>query len=97
MAGLAVRAGKAVFGTAACEKGIKKRTIKLLLLQKGLSDSSVNHFFMLCKTADVNMLMVDEDERLGDAVGRPEIMVLGITDKRFAEQIKYNIVGGSGI
>lgn len=91
-----MRAGKAVFGTASCEKSLKKGAVQLLLLQKGLSESSVDHFLKLCKEADVKILMVDEDERLGDAAGRSGIMVLGITDKRFAEQIN-SIIGGSGI
>lgn len=70
--------------------------MQLLLLQKGLSDSSINYFYTLCKTAGADILIVDEEQRLGDAAGRPGVMVMGITDKRFAKQIKCNIDGGSG-
>ncbi len=94
MAGLAVRAGKAVFGSAACEKGIRHNKIRLLLLQEGLSSSSKRNFEEMCSRFGICTLTVNEQTRLGDAVGKPGIMVLGITDKRFADAIRNLMDGG---
>lgn len=90
-----MRAGKALFGTAACERGIKRQSVQLLLLQRGLSDSSRKHFETLCGRYDVRMITVEEEGRLGAVIGRPGIMVLGITDHGFAKTIIKQIDGGS--
>jgi ribosomal protein L7Ae-like RNA K-turn-binding protein len=97
MVGLAFRAGKTLAGTAACEKGLKHRKIYLLLLQEGLSPSSRKGFLELCENTGVEVITIGNGDRLGDAIGRPEIMVLGVTDKRFAHAIRNNYVGGSGL
>ena len=96
MVGLAVRAGKALFGSAACEKGLKSKCIRLMLLQNGLSASSERRFKELCARYGVRALTIEGEGRLGAAIGRPGIMVLGITDQRFADAIRNNIDGGSG-
>jgi len=97
MVGLAYRAGKTLVGTAACEKGIKHRKIYLLLLQDGLSSSSERRFSELCVNAGVKVIRIGSGDRLGDAIGRPGIMLLGVTDKRFADAIRNNYDGGSGL
>ena len=94
MVGLAARAGKVIYGTAACEKGLNKGKIKLLLMQNGLSDRSVNHLVALCNAACVEYIVVDE--RLGIPAGKEGIMVIGITDYRFAKRIKQIFECGSG-
>jgi len=97
MIGLAFRAGKTLAGTAACEKGLKHRKIRLLLLQEGLSPSSRKGFLALCENFGVEAITIGSGDRLGDAIGRPEIMVLGITDRGFANAIRNNYDGGSGL
>lgn len=96
MVGLAFRAGQTLAGTAACEKGLKQRRICLLLLQEGLSESSRKGFLELSQHAGVKVLTISGIDRLGRAIGRPGIMVLGVTDKRFADAIRNNFDGGSG-
>ena len=86
--GLAHRAGKTLTGTAACEIGIKRRKLKLLLLQEGLSQSSRKRFINLCEKNNVDVLIVSGYDGLGSAIGREGIMVLGITDNGFADKIK---------
>ncbi len=97
MVGLAFRAGKTLAGTAACEKGLKHRNIRLLLLQDGLSSSSRKRFLELCENTGVKVITIGNGNTLGDAIGRPEIMVLGITDRGFADAICNNYDGGSGL
>lgn len=97
MVGLAFRAGKTLTGSAACEKGIKQRRIVLMLLQEGLSASSKRGFTELCERTGTKVKTVDAEYRLGDAIGRPGIMVLGVIDKGFADAIIDKLDGGSGI
>lgn len=94
--GLAHRAGKTLAGTAACEEGLKRRKVKLLLLQEGLSPSSEKKFTYMCCKNNVDVLTVSGYDRLGPAIGRPDIMVLGITDDGFARTIKNILIGGQG-
>ena len=96
MVGLAVRAGKVLFGTAACERGIQSKSISLLLLQNGISASSKRHFEELCRKSGIHALTIDGEGRLGAAIGRPGIMVAGIADIRFADAVRNIIDGGSG-
>jgi ribosomal protein L7Ae-like RNA K-turn-binding protein len=87
--GLAHRAGKTLAGTAACESGIRRGAVKVLLIQEGLSPSSIDKFKHLCDKNKVDVLVVNGYDRLGLAIGREEIMVIGITDSGFTEKIKY--------
>ena len=75
-------------GSAACEWGIRRRKICLLLLQEGLSAPSKKKFSDLCSHFHVDVLTISGYDRLGQAIGRSGIMVLGITDSRFAGTIK---------
>ncbi len=97
MAGLAYRAGKALAGSAACEKGLKFGQVHLLLVQQGLSEGSLEYFSGLCERVHAKTLMVGKEDDLGKAIGRPGVMLVGITDTGFANAIKNNYLGGSGI
>ncbi len=67
-----------------------------MLLQEGLAPSSKKTFNELCERTRTKVITVREQDRMGDAIGRPGIMVLGITDKRFADAIINKLDGGSG-
>lgn len=95
MVGLANKAGKTLLGTAACESGIRKGKLRLLLLQQGLSPSSIDRFRSLCEKNKVDVLIVSGYDGLGRAAGRPEIRVVGITDAGFAKKIKSMLVVGA--
>lgn len=95
-AGLALRAGKALVGTAACEKGIRRGQIRLLLLQQGLSAGSERRFIRLCERFGTQTVHIDGCDSLGRAVGRAGIMILGITDQGLADKIKTICDGGKG-
>jgi ribosomal protein L7Ae-like RNA K-turn-binding protein len=95
--GLAYRAGRAMTGTAACEEGIKQGKIKLLLMQHKLSEGTVEHFTQLCDRFGVQTKMMEDD--IGRAIGRPEIMLIGVTDQGLADAAMNIIDGvkGSGL
>ena len=68
-----------------------------MLLQEGLSPSSMQTFLELCERTGTKFKIINTEDHLGDAIGRPGIMVLGITDKNFADAITEKLDGGSGL
>ncbi|MGI5850238.1 MAG: L7Ae/L30e/S12e/Gadd45 family ribosomal protein [Christensenellales bacterium] len=92
--GLAYRAGKTLVGTAACEAGIRKGKVRLLILQDSISRTTKKKFVDLCSRFDIDVLTLNGYDRLGLAIGRAEILVIGITDRGFAGAIKNTIDGG---
>jgi len=97
MVGLAYRAGRVLAGSAACEKGLKQKKICLLLVQQGLSEGSLKGFAELCRRGGAEMLVISPEHDLGRAIGRPNVMLAGITNAGFAKAIENNYHGGSGI
>jgi ribosomal protein L7Ae-like RNA K-turn-binding protein len=92
---LAYKAGRALAGTAACEKGIRKGEVRLLLMQRGLSEGTMEHFTGLCRKYNVEIRTVEKG-RIGEAIGRPEIMLIGIVDRRLADAARDIIDGAKG-
>ena len=97
MVGLAFRAGKVMSGSMACEKGLDRHRICLLMIQQGLSENSVKQFTGLCARSGAEWLIINASDDLGASIGRPGVMLVGITDIGFAQAIKNNYHGGSGI
>ncbi len=97
--GLAYRAGRALAGTEACEKGIKRAQVKLLLMQQGLSEGTMERFIKLCGKYRVEARVMDGKQSLGSAIGRPEVMLVGVTDQGLADTARNIIDGvkGSGL
>ena len=97
--GLAYRAGRALAGTAACEKGVKTNEVRLLLMQRELSEGTKERFLRFCEERGVKVRVVDEPGSIGRAIGRPEIMLVGVTDQRLANAARNIIDGvkGSGL
>jgi ribosomal protein L7Ae-like RNA K-turn-binding protein len=97
--GLAYRAGRVLTGTAACEKGIKRGQVQLLLMQKGLSEGTIGHFMQLCSQYGVETRVIEEPGSVGRAIGRPGIMLIGVTDQGLANAARNIIDGvkGSGL
>lgn len=93
---LAFRAGRALAGTAACEKGIKKGNVCLLLMQQGLSKGTVEHFLQMCAKYRVEARIVEEEYHIGRAIGRPNILLVGVTDQGLADAARNIIDGAKG-
>jgi len=87
--GLAHRAGKTLAGSAACEKGIRRGKVRLLLVGESMSDGSKRSFARLCERCGVEM--IETPQPIGKAIGRADVMVIGITDQGFATTIVKNV------
>jgi ribosomal protein L7Ae-like RNA K-turn-binding protein len=94
--GLAFRAGRALAGTAACEKGVKSRDVYLLLMQRELSEGTKEKFLRICERNGTMVRTVEEPGAVGRAIGRPEVMLVGLTDKGLAEAARGIIDGVKG-
>ena len=91
--GLAYRAGRALAGTAACEKGIKNGEVRLLLMQRELSEGTREKFLRFCERNGTVVRLVEEPEALGRAIGRPEIMIVGLKDRGLANAARSMMDG----
>lgn len=98
MVGLCAKAGKIVFGAQACEKGIKKGKIKLLLIDSCASDNTKKDFMDACAYYDVPFIVNDSQKTIGEATGKPANKVFGILcpgfSKRLIEIHQDKISGG---
>lgn len=86
MLGLCARAGKLISGEKACLQSIRAGGVYAVLLDAGAAGNAVKSITDACTYHKVVLLRAPEFE-LGDAIGKPGRMVVGITDQRFAERI----------
>ncbi len=98
MVGLCAKAGKIIFGAQACENGIKRRKIKLLLIDKVASDNTKKDFVDMCTYYNVPLIVGDSQKTIGEATGKPANKVFGIVcpgfSKRLIEIHQDKISGG---
>lgn len=85
--GLTKRAGKLSEGYNKCEEIIKRKKVYLLILSKEVSANTREMFLKLCKDKNIEVLQHYSNIELGEAVGRPEINVLCVTDKQMGEKL----------
>lgn len=93
MLGFAKKAGKITSGEGITLENLKNGRVKLVILA---SDSSNNTSKRIKDKASYRNIQVIEDldrYEIGNAIGTEERVVVGITDKNFADSIK-KIVGG---
>ena len=86
MLGLCARAGKLISGEKACLQSIRAGGVYAVLLDAGAAGNAVKSITDACTYHNVVLLSAPEFE-LGDAIGKPGRMVVGITDRGFAERI----------
>ena len=98
MIGLCAKAGKITFGAAACEIGIKRGKIKLVLIEDAASLNTKKSFMDACAYYNVPVIINDLPKTIGEAAGRPANKVFGIVcpgfSKRLMEIHQDKISGG---
>lgn len=85
--GLAKRSGNLVEGYNKCEEIIKRRKVYLVILSMDVSTNTKDMFIRICKDKNIEILQHYSNTELGEAVGRPEINVLCITDRHMSEKL----------
>lgn len=85
--GLAAKAGTVISGSAACENGVRRGKVYLVLLDGGASQNTVKDFTNLCKYYKIELLKLDDENMLANSIGKAGIKVAGITDENMAREI----------
>jgi ribosomal protein L7Ae-like RNA K-turn-binding protein len=99
MLGFAMRAGKVVIGTdIVCRTLPKARRIKIVLVSAGASESTKNKVIGKCGFYSVESRIIDLDTaELGRLLGKTYApAVIGITDERFASEIRSALTESDG-
>ena len=70
--GLATRAGKVITGIELCEKAVKSKKAKLVIITKETAKSTIDLF----KSANVPVICVESKEKLGSFTGKERKMLM---------------------
>lgn len=95
--GLAMRAGKLVTGDELVLKSIRSREAKLVIVAGDASANTQKKFRDKCGTYNIPLIIGFDRETLGRSVGKPERVVLAITDPGFTEMIRKAILKTSEV
>lgn len=87
MVSLAKKAGRIMSGSDVCEKGIKSNKIDLLIISEDASEGTKKNFIDACKYRNIDFRIFGERAELGKAIGRDEIVIIGICDTGFSDAI----------
>lgn len=85
--GLAAKAGKVKTGEEVVLQHIRNHTVFLVLLAKDASKNTMKKIRDKSSYYHVPCLIVGERQMLGAAIGKKSRVVVGITDKGFAERL----------
>ena len=99
--GLAMRAGKVVYGEESARDAVFTRHVALLLLAKDAGANTVRSFERLAENRSIPLLKLpDSKESIGSAIGKGFCSVVAVTNKGFAESISAKVsnhIGGGRI
>ena len=85
--GIAKKAGKIVSGYNKCEDAIVHRKIYLLIISEEVSENTKNKFNNYCLKYKIPILSGSTKEDMGNYTGSSEINLIGISDKKIADQL----------
>lgn len=94
MLGIAKKAGKVVSGGFLCEKAVKSRQARLVILAGDAQKNTVSTISNKCTFYNVPFGFYGTKETLGHAIGKEERSCVAITDQGLADSI--NKLLGSG-
>ncbi|AWB44340.1 50S ribosomal protein L7ae [Paenibacillus sp. CAA11] len=95
--GLAMRAGKVVSGDEIVLKAIRSKEAKLVIVAGNSSLNTQKKFRDKCGTYKVPLLIGFDREHLGASVGKPERVVLALTDQGFANLLRKTVSNTSEV
>jgi len=85
--GFCARARSCQFGSEAVRSGVRSGKVKLILADEGLSPRSMKDVKDMSNYYRTPLLVCGPEGRLGKAVGKGSHMVVGITDRGFADRL----------
>ena len=85
--GLCNKTGGLVSGEMACEKAIKTKKTKLVIISEDASSNTLDKFIRQCINAKVAYIIAGCKELLGRSIGKSSRTVIAINDERFSNMI----------
>lgn len=89
--GLAMRAGKVVSGEDLVLREVRSKKALLVILSQDAAKNVEKKITDKCNTYQVPLLRFGTRQELGLAIGKPERVVIAITDPGFAQMIQQSI------
>ena len=88
MIGLAKRAGKITSGAPLCEKAMKTKKSKLIIIATDISQNGKKSITDACKYNEIKYIEYSNKESLANAIGVDGFRTVGsVNDKSFADAI----------
>ena len=85
--GIAQKAGKVVSGGFLCEKAIKSREAKLVIIAEDAQKNTVSTISNKCTFYHIPFSFYGVKETLGHAIGKQERSCVAVTDQGLADSI----------
>ena len=85
--GLCNKAGGLVSGEMACEKAIKTKRARLVIISEETSSNTQNKFIKQCISSEIDYMITGRKDLLGRSIGKSSRTVIAITDERFSNMI----------
>lgn len=85
--GLIKRSGNLIEGYSKCNDVKFKNSIRLFIISPNASDSTRGKFINRCTENNIPYIEDFSKEELGEALGRLEVMILGISDEKMAKKL----------
>lgn len=89
--GMAMRAGKLVTGDETVLKAVRTGKAHLVVLAADASDNTKKKFRDKCSSYGITLTEASDREQLGRAIGKPERVVLAVTDMQFGKMIANHL------
>lgn len=89
--GMAMRAGKLITGDEIVLKAVRHKQAHLVILAGDASENTKKKFRDKCSTYGIQLAEVFDREQLGKAIGKPERVVLAVTDAQFGKMIASHL------
>ena len=89
--GMAMRAGKLITGDEIVLKAVRQRKVSLVIIAGDASDNTKKKFKDKCGTYGIQLAEAFDRVQLGQAIGKPERVVLAVTDAQFGKMIMSHL------
>lgn len=85
--GLVKRSGNLLEGYSKCNENRNKKPMYMFIISVDASEATKKKFTKHCEGKKIPYIIDFSKEELGEAVGRPEVMILGILDINMANKL----------
>jgi ribosomal protein L7Ae-like RNA K-turn-binding protein len=95
--GLGLRAGNLIVGVDAVRAGLQRGRLVLVVLAGDASPRAKERIVRLAQGRGVSCLTGPPAAELGDRLGRPPVMVVGVRDEALARGLLRAAAGANGV